>query len=156
MAKRLSEPTWTPDGRVARVRLRGSAVLASPMLNRGTAFTLAEREALGLTGLLPDGVSTIEGQLARVYAQYRRQPDDLAKNLYLASLRDRNEVLFYRLLTEHIAEMLPIVYTPTVGTAIDGTAWSTAARAGCTCQWIIPTRSRRPSATTGGDPTRLT
>ena len=119
MAKRLSEPTWTPDGRVARVRLRGSAVLASPMLNRGTAFTLAERQALGLTGLLPDGVSTIEGQLARVYAQYRRQPDDLAKNLYLASLRDRNEVLFYRLLTEHIAEMLPIVYTPTVGTAIE-------------------------------------
>jgi malate dehydrogenase (oxaloacetate-decarboxylating) len=119
MAKRLSEPTWTPDGRVARVRLRGSAVLASPMLNRGTAFTLAERQALGLTGLLPDGVSTIEGQLARVYAQYRRQPDDLAKNLYLASLRDRNEVLFYWLLTEHIAEMLPIVYTPTVGTAIE-------------------------------------
>jgi malate dehydrogenase (oxaloacetate-decarboxylating) len=94
---------------VAPVRLRGSAVLSSPVLNRGTAFTLAERQALGLTGLLPDAVSTIEGQLVRVYAQYRRQPDDLAKNLYLASLRDRNEVLFYRLLTEHIAEMLPIV-----------------------------------------------
>jgi hypothetical protein len=93
MAKRQSELTWTPDGMVARVRLRGSAVLSSPMLNRGTAFTLAERQALGLTGLLPDGVSTIEGQLARLYAQYRRQPDDLAKNLYLASLRDRNEVL---------------------------------------------------------------
>jgi malate dehydrogenase (oxaloacetate-decarboxylating) len=119
MAKRPSELTWTPDGTVARVRLRGSAVLASPMLNRGTAFTLAERQALGLTGLLPAGVSTIEGQLARVYAQYRRQPGDLAKNLYLASLRDRNEVLFYRLLTEHITEMLPIVYTPTVGTAIE-------------------------------------
>ena len=119
MAKRPSELTWTPDGRIARVRLRGSAVLASPVLNRGTAFTLAERQALGLTGLLPEGVSTIEGQLARVYAQYRRQPDDLAKNLYLASLRDRNEVLFYRLLTEHISEMLPIVYTPTVGTAIE-------------------------------------
>jgi malate dehydrogenase (oxaloacetate-decarboxylating) len=54
-----------------------------------------------------------------VYGQYRRQPDDLAKNLYLASLRDRNEVLFYRLLAEHIAEMLPIVYTPTIGTAIE-------------------------------------
>jgi malate dehydrogenase (oxaloacetate-decarboxylating) len=93
MAKRPSELTWTPDGMVARVRPRGSAVLASPMLNRGTAFTLAERQALGLTGLLPDGFSTIEGQLARLYAQYRRQPDDLAKNLYLASLRDRNEVL---------------------------------------------------------------
>jgi malate dehydrogenase (oxaloacetate-decarboxylating) len=104
---------------VARVRLRGSSVLSSPLLNRGTAFTLAEREVLGLIGLLPDGVSTIDGQLRRVYAQYLRQPDDLAKNLYLANLRDRNEVLFYRLLTEHIEEMLPIVYTPTVGTAIE-------------------------------------
>jgi malate dehydrogenase (oxaloacetate-decarboxylating) len=104
---------------VARVRLRGSAVLASPLLNRGTAFTLAEREALGLTGLLPVGVSTIEGQLARVHAQYLRQPDDLAKNVSLANLRDRNEVLFYRLLTDHIEEMLPVVYTPTVGTAIE-------------------------------------
>jgi malate dehydrogenase (oxaloacetate-decarboxylating) len=119
MAKRPSEPTWTPDGMVAPVRLQGSAVLPSPVLNRGTAFTLAERQALGLTGLLPDAVSTIEGQLVRVSAQYRRQPDVLAKNLYLASLRDRNEVLFYRLLTKHIAEMLPIVYTPTAGTAIE-------------------------------------
>ncbi|HEY2277701.1 MAG TPA: NAD-dependent malic enzyme, partial [Streptosporangiaceae bacterium] len=106
-------------GTVARVRLRGSAVLSSPMLNRGTAFTLAEREALGLTGLLPDGVSTIEGQLRRVYAQYLRQPDDLAKSLHLGQVRNRNEVLFYRLLSEHIHEMLPIVYTPTVGTVIE-------------------------------------
>ena len=104
---------------MARVRVRGTAVLASPQLNRGTAFTLAEREALGLTGLLPEGVSTIEQQLRRVYGQYLRQPDDLAKNLHLANLRDRNEVLFYRLLTEHIEEMLPIVYTPTIGTAIE-------------------------------------
>ena len=89
------------------------------MLNRGTAFTLAEREALGLTGLLPDGVSTIERHLHRVYAQYLRQPDDLAKNIFLGHVRDRNEVLFYRLLTEHISEMLPIVYTPTVGTVIE-------------------------------------
>jgi malate dehydrogenase (oxaloacetate-decarboxylating) len=104
---------------VARVRLRGASVLASPLLNRGTAFTAAERAELGLTGLLPDRVSTIEGQLARVYAQYLRQPDDLSKNLYLANLRDRNEVLFYRLLIDHIEELLPIVYTPTVGTAIE-------------------------------------
>jgi malate dehydrogenase (oxaloacetate-decarboxylating) len=118
-AERAYELTSTPDGVLARVRLRGHAVLAAPLLNRGTAFTTAEREALGLTGLLPDAVSTIEGQLARVYGQYQRQPDDLAKNLYLAILRDRNEVLFYRLLTEHITEMLPIVYTPTIGTAIE-------------------------------------
>jgi malate dehydrogenase (oxaloacetate-decarboxylating) len=104
---------------VARVRLRGSSVLSSPLINRGTAFTRQERHALGLTGLLPSGVSTIEGQLRRTYAQYSRQPDDLNKNVYLANLRDRNEILFYRLLTEHIQEMLPIVYTPTIGKAIE-------------------------------------
>ena len=119
MPDRPFELDWTPEGMVAQVRLRGGAVLASPTLNRGTAFTHAERDALRLTGLLPEGVSTIEGQLRRVYAQYQRQPDDLAKNIFLGHVRDRNEVLFYRLLTEHIEEMLPIVYTPTVGTAIE-------------------------------------
>jgi malate dehydrogenase (oxaloacetate-decarboxylating) len=119
IAGRPFELAWTPDGMVARVRLRGRSVLASPLLNRGTAFTSAEREALDLAGLLPDAISTMEVQLARVYGQYEREPSDLAKNLYLANLRDRNEVLFYRLLTEHIAEMLPVVYTPTVGTAIE-------------------------------------
>jgi malate dehydrogenase (oxaloacetate-decarboxylating) len=113
------ELVQVPGGVLARVRLRGRAVLGAPFLNRGTAFTPAEREALGLTGLLPDGVSTIETQLHRVYAQFLRQPGDLAKNLFLSSVRDRNEVLFYRLLTEHLEEMLPIVYTPTVGTAIE-------------------------------------
>jgi len=107
------------DGYPVRIRARGNQVLSTPMINRGTAFTLEEREALGLTGLLPGSVSTIDGQLRRVYAQYLRQPDDLAKNVYLVHLRERNEVLFYRLLTERIEEMLPIVYTPTVGRAIE-------------------------------------
>ena len=80
MPDRPFELDWTPEGMVAQVRLRGGAVLASPTLNRGTAFTHAERDALRLTGLLPEGVSTIEGQLRRVDAQYQRQPDDLAKN----------------------------------------------------------------------------
>ena len=119
MSERPYELTQTPEGMVARVRLRGSSVLSSPLLNRGTAFAPRERHALGLTGLLPSGVSTMEGQLRRTYAQYSRQPDDLNKNVYLANLRDRNEVLFYRLLTEHIQEMLPIVYTPTIGQAIE-------------------------------------
>ena len=119
MTERPYELVSTPEGMVVRVRLRGTAVLTTPMLNRGTAFTPAEREALGLTGLLPEGVSTIDGHLRRVYAQYQRQPDDLAKYIFLGHVRDRNEVLFYRLLTEHIEEMLPIVYTPTVGTAIE-------------------------------------
>jgi malate dehydrogenase (oxaloacetate-decarboxylating) len=119
MSERPYELTQTPGGMVARLRLRGSSILSSPLINRGTAFTLKERHALGLTGLLPSGVSTIESQLRRTYAQYSRQPDDLNKNVYLANLRDRNEVLFYRLLTEHIQEMLPIVYTPTIGEAIE-------------------------------------
>jgi malate dehydrogenase (oxaloacetate-decarboxylating) len=119
MDERLYEFARTPEGPVLRVRARGFPVLATPMLNRGTAFTPEEREALGLVGLLPLGVSTIEGQVRRTYAQYQRQPDALARNVYLANLRDRNEVLFYRLLSEHLQEMLPIVYTPTVGRAIE-------------------------------------
>src|SRR5688500_249631 len=119
MSERPYELIQTPDETVARIRVRGSSVLSSPIINRGTAFTPEERQGLGLTGLLPMGTSTMEGQLRRTYAQYSRQPDDLSKNVYLANLRDRNEILFYRLLTEHIQEMLPIVYTPTVGTAIE-------------------------------------
>ena len=94
-------------------------MLATPTINRGTAFTLEQRRQLGLIGLLPTGVTTLDGQLRRTYAQYRAQTSDLRKWVYLANLRDRNEVLFYRLLSEHIEEMLPIVYTPTVGLAIE-------------------------------------
>src|SRR5215216_7593269 len=107
------------EGYSLRIRARGRSVLSNPMLNRGTAFTHEERRALGLQGLLPSGVSTMEAQLRRTYAQFGRQADDLGKNVYLANLRDRNEVLFYRLLSEHLEEMLPIVYTPTVGQAIE-------------------------------------
>lgn len=103
---------------VARVAARGRAVLSSPTINKGTAFSLVERERLGLTGLLPTGVTTLEGQTRRVWAQYQQQPTDLAKWVYLANLRDRNEVLFYRLLSERLPVMLPVVYTPTVGQAI--------------------------------------
>ena len=107
------------EGYPVRIRARGPAVLSNPILNRGTAFTPAERRKLNLEGLLPSGMTTLEGQLRRVYAQYKRQPDDLAKNVFLTNMRDRNEVLFYRVLTEHLEEMLPIVYTPTVGKAIE-------------------------------------
>jgi malate dehydrogenase (oxaloacetate-decarboxylating) len=112
------ELSQTPDGVVARVHVRGPAVLGASGVNRGTAFTLKEREALGLTGLLPTGVSTLEGQLRRVYAQYQAQGSDLRKWVLLTNLRDRNEVLYYKLLSRHLAEMLPVIYTPTVGQAI--------------------------------------
>jgi malate dehydrogenase (oxaloacetate-decarboxylating) len=116
--ERSFEIVDTDTGPVYRVRVRGTQVMREPHIFRGTAFDLEERAALGLVGLLPQGVSTIDGQTKRVYAQYLRGRDDLAKNVYLTSLRDRNEVLFYRLLSEHLEEMLPIIYTPTIGQAI--------------------------------------
>jgi malate dehydrogenase (oxaloacetate-decarboxylating) len=100
------------------IALRGRAVLADPGINRGTAFTLEEREALGLTGMLPPTPLTLDEQAERGYAQFQRQAGDLGKNVFLSLLHDRNEVLFYRLLQDHLTEMLPIVYTPTVGDAI--------------------------------------
>lgn len=112
------ELTRTPDGVLARVRARGRDVLAMPAINRGTAFSKDQRRQLDLVGLLPSGVTTLDGQARRAYAQYRAQADDLRKWVYLTNLRDRNEVLFYRLLSEHIDEILPVVYTPTVGLAI--------------------------------------
>lgn len=97
----------------------GQEILETPFLNKGSAFSLQERAALGLTGLLPAAVTTIELQAERSYAQYRHQPDDLARHIFLRALHDRNEALYYRVLREHFAEMLPIIYTPTVGDAIE-------------------------------------
>ena len=97
--------------------LTPQAILDTPLLNKGTAFPEDERRALGLLGLLPPHVATIEEQLARTYENYCRKESDLERYIFLAALQDRNEVLFYRLLQEHIAEMTPIVYTPTVGLA---------------------------------------
>jgi malate dehydrogenase (oxaloacetate-decarboxylating) len=95
------------------------SVLEDPLLNRGPAFTVAERETLGLTGRLPSGVLSLEQQARRVYEQLGRQPTDLAKNVYLEQLHDRNEVLYYKVLLDHLAELLPVVYDPTVGDAIE-------------------------------------
>ncbi|MFN8079119.1 MAG: NAD-dependent malic enzyme [Kineosporiaceae bacterium] len=102
-----------------QIRARGRGVLANPMTNRGTAFTQEQREELGLVGLIPTGVTTLENQVHRVYAQYQRTTTNLGKYLHLAAIRDRNEVLFYRLFSTHLEEMLPIVYTPTIGEAIE-------------------------------------
>src|SRR5271154_3180743 len=100
-------------------KARGMAVLTTPLLNKGTAFSAEEREALGLTGLLPPVISTLEAQVASAYAQYQRLPDALSKNIYLTALHDRNEVLFFRLLSEHLREMIPIVNHRTVGLAME-------------------------------------
>jgi malate dehydrogenase (oxaloacetate-decarboxylating) len=95
------------------------AVLNSPLLNKGTAFTSGERTALGLTGLLPPDISTLEVQVKRAYLQYERLPDALSKNIFLTALHDRNEVLFYRVFSEHLREMIPIVNDHTVGMAVE-------------------------------------
>jgi malate dehydrogenase (oxaloacetate-decarboxylating) len=97
--------------------LTGVALLSYPRLNKGSAFTAEERTTFRLHGLLPSGVMTIEQQLDRTYHSFRAKTTDLERYIYLASLQDRNEVLYYRLLQEHIAEMSPIIYTPVVGQA---------------------------------------
>ena len=101
-----------------KTKARGLAVLTTPLLNKGTAFSAEEREELGLTGLLPPIISTLMTQVKAAYAQYQRLPDALNKNIYLTALHDRNEVLFYRLLSGHLREMIPIVNDLTVGMAM--------------------------------------
>ena len=103
------------------------------MRNRGVAFTVADRAALGLTGRLPSAVLTLEEQARRAYQQLQRQGSDLAKNVYLEQLHDRNEVLYYKVLADHLAELLPIVYDPTVGTRSSSTRTSTAGRGASSC-----------------------
>jgi malate dehydrogenase (oxaloacetate-decarboxylating)(NADP+) len=96
---------------------RGIDLLHDPLLNKGTAFTHAERDALGLRGLLPPSIASQEQQLERVLGNIRRKTSDLEKYIYLISLQERNENLFYRVVTEHLDEMMPLIYTPTVGLA---------------------------------------
>ncbi len=97
--------------------LRGRALLADPGLNKGTAFSDAEREQLGLVGLLPDSVETIDEQLVRSRHEFDRLHDDLERHVYLRALQDHNETLFYAFLRSNLQDTLPIVYTPTVGLA---------------------------------------
>jgi malate dehydrogenase (oxaloacetate-decarboxylating)(NADP+) len=101
-------PEWFP---------RGAALLRDPTLNKGTAFTLHERDLLGLRGLLPPHVITQEDQVNRVLENFRRLDSDLSRYILLEALHDRNEALFFRVITENPDEMMPIIYTPTVGLA---------------------------------------
>ena len=110
----------TEDGvETVQIAVRGRQVLARPMLNFGPAFTIEQRRMLGLRGLLPPAVNSMNEQLKRVYRQFSVQPDDLSKYVYLNQLQDLNEILYYRLVAENLDEMLPIIYTPTVGEAIE-------------------------------------
>ena len=104
-------------GNVYQTSLRGAELLGQPLLNKGTAFTLPERDQLGLLGLLPPNVATLDEQLTRTYEAFRANTSDIAKHIYLRALQDRNETLFYRLMMEHLAEMMPLIYTPVVAEA---------------------------------------
>ncbi|MGW6521884.1 NAD-dependent malic enzyme [Streptomyces sp. NPDC054962] len=96
---------------------QGTALLSDPLRNKGTAFSVTERAEFGLDGLLPSAVETLDGQADRAYAAFVGYDKPLNRHIYLRQLQDTNEVLFYRLVTRHLEEMLPVVYTPTVGEA---------------------------------------
>ncbi len=100
------------------VKLRGLALLRLAATNKGTAFTNEERTTLGLEGLLPPRVTSLQHQVERLYRNYLQQSDDLSKYQFLRSVQDRSEFTFYALLADHLTEMMPIIYTPTVGKAV--------------------------------------
>ena len=97
----------------------GPSLLETPLLNKGSAFTARERAAFNLTGLVPPRYETIEEQVERAYMQYSSFDETLNKHIYLRAIQDNNETLFYRLIQKHIDEMMPIIYTPTVGDACE-------------------------------------
>ncbi|HTT15322.1 MAG TPA: NAD-dependent malic enzyme [Thermoplasmata archaeon] len=105
-------PTRAPLAPIPRIR--GPELLYAPLLNKGTAFTDEERTLFGLHGLLPPHVETLDEQVQRAYHAFGRKTDDLERHIYLRALQDTNEVLFYRLLLDHLEEMMPVVYTPVV------------------------------------------
>ena len=127
-------PEWFP---------RGSALLRDPKLNKGTAFTVHERDALGLRGLLPPNVGTQELQVQRVLENFHRLQTPLAKYILIESLQDRNEALFYRVIMENPDEMMPIIYTPTVGLACQQYGHIYRRRAACSSRRRTVGRSRR-------------
>ena len=110
----MSQIAGSQPNIIRTVRVRGMDLLNNPALNKGTAFTEAEREIFGLHGLLPPVVESLDDQRIRAYQAFSLKSNDLERHIYLRQLQDTNEVLFYRLLLDHIDEMLPIVYTPVV------------------------------------------
>ncbi|MDE1313684.1 NAD-dependent malic enzyme [Vibrio aestuarianus] len=107
------------DKRPLYIPYAGPALLSTPLLNKGSAFSASERRSFNLEGLLPETTETIQEQVVRAYQQYCSFESDMDKHIYLRNIQDTNETLFYRLVQNHITEMMPIIYTPTVGAACE-------------------------------------
>ncbi|SON48405.1 NAD-dependent malic enzyme [Vibrio tapetis] len=107
------------DKRPLYIAYAGPALLSTPLLNKGSAFSASERISFNLEGLLPENTETIQEQVDRAYKQYQNFENDMDKHIYLRNIQDTNETLFYRLVQNHISEMMPIIYTPTVGAACE-------------------------------------
>ena len=107
------------DKRPLYIPYAGPALLATPLLNKGSAFSAEERSSFNLEGLLPESTETIQEQVERAYQQYKCFESDMDKHIYLRNIQDTNETLYYRLVQNHISEMMPIIYTPTVGAACE-------------------------------------
>ncbi|KKL89168.1 hypothetical protein LCGC14_1917390, partial [marine sediment metagenome] len=111
--------TTNTDPNYLYIHHSGPGLIETPLLNKGSAFTQKERESFNLAGLLPPRYETIEEQVERCYQQYSSFQDNLNKHIYLRAIQDNNETLYYRLVRDHLEEMLPIIYTPTVGDACE-------------------------------------
>lgn len=109
------------EGKILKVETNalGQSLLTTPKLNKGSAFNQEERQKFRLRGKLPYGIEILEQQVARIYQQFLKKGNDLQKHVYLRSLHDTNETLFYKLISQHLTEMLPIIYTPTIGKAVE-------------------------------------
>ncbi|SJL82964.1 NAD-dependent malic enzyme [Vibrio palustris] len=107
------------DKRPLYLPYAGAALMSTPLLNKGSAFSAEERVSFNLEGLLPEATETIQEQVVRAYQQYCSFENDMDKHIYLRNIQDTNETLFYRLVQNHISEMMPVIYTPTVGAACE-------------------------------------
>lgn len=124
---------------------RSLSVLDDPAQNRGVAYTQEQRRTLGITGRLPTAVLSLDEQAARAHRQLQAQPDDLAKNVFLEELHDSDETLYFKVLMDHLTELLPVVYDPTVGMAIEQYSHEYRRRGDCSCPSTNRRRSRRRS-----------
>ncbi len=118
-SKTLLRHPMNNDKRPLYIPFAGPALLSTPLLNKGSAFSAEERISFNLEGLLPETTETIQEQVERAYMQYKAFESDMDKHIYLRNIQDTNETLFYRLVQNHITEMMPIIYTPTVGAACE-------------------------------------